>query len=122
MDIKSCTSIFQPDWKTHNQSSGRLQNFSTEIVEHDLTDYAVRKVQLEFGKDDFALSDFLCMVEVPETFRKRMKGIKGQRTPAALIATYGNREYEDALLEMKDISEENGFYRLVLPLSLRNIP
>jgi ferredoxin len=38
-----------------------------------------------------------------------MKGIKGQRTPAALIATYGNREYEDALLEMKDISEENGF-------------
>ncbi len=46
---------------------------------------------------------------VPKTFRQRLNGIKGQRTFAALIATYGNREYEDALLEMKNLTEENGF-------------
>lgn len=38
-----------------------------------------------------------------------LNGIKGQQTLAALVATYGNREYEDSLFEMKDIVENNGF-------------
>lgn len=81
-----------------------------EIFEHDMTDYAAREVQLEFEADDFVLFGFpVYGGRVPETFRKRMKGIKGRCTASAIIATYGNREYEDALLEMNDIAEGNGF-------------
>lgn len=111
MDIKKLHLVyFSPTGTTQSILRSAAKSFSTEIVEHDLTDYAAREVQLKLGEDDFVLFGFpVYGGKVPETFRERMKGIKGQRTPAALIATYGNREFEDALLEMKDISEENGF-------------
>ncbi|MCI1953079.1 MAG: EFR1 family ferrodoxin [Clostridiales bacterium] len=111
MDIQKLHLVyFSPTGTTQSILREAAKFFSTEIVEHDLTDYTARKVQLEIGKDNFVLLGFpVYGGRVPETFRERMKGIKGRCTPAALIATYGNREYEDALLEMKDISEENGF-------------
>lgn len=46
---------------------------------------------------------------VPETAVKRLKEMKGNQTPAVLIVAYGNREYEDTLLELKDTIEESGF-------------
>lgn len=36
---------------------------------------------------------------------KRLQGIVGNNTPAVLVVTYGNREFEDALIELKDITE-----------------
>lgn len=37
------------------------------------------------------------------------KNIKGDNTFVVLVAVYGNRAYEDALVELKDIFEERGF-------------
>lgn len=112
MDIKKLHLVyFSPTGTTQSILRAAAKYFSTEIVEHDLTDYGARKVQLELGEDDFVfIGSPVYGGRVPETFRERLKDIKGRRTPAALIITYGNREYEDALLEMKDISEENGFF------------
>ena len=39
----------------------------------------------------------------------RIKKLKGENTPSVLVAVYGNREFEDALVELKDITEPNGF-------------
>ena len=39
---------------------------------------------------------------------ERLKKIYGKRTPVVLIVTYGNRAYEDALLELSDILKEQG--------------
>lgn len=36
--------------------------------------------------------------------------MKGNNTPAIIAAVYGNRHYDDALLQMKDILTEQGFY------------
>lgn len=36
-------------------------------------------------------------------------GLKGDGTPAIIAAVYGNRHYDDALLQMKDLLEERGF-------------
>ena len=46
---------------------------------------------------------------VPETARERLQKLHGKRTPVVLIVTYGNRAYEDALLELSDILKEQGF-------------
>lgn len=40
---------------------------------------------------------------------KRLQGIVGNSTPAVLVVTYGNREFDDALIELKDITENIGF-------------
>jgi len=39
----------------------------------------------------------------------RLATISGRNTPAVLAVTYGNREFEDALIEMNDISVNAGF-------------
>lgn len=39
----------------------------------------------------------------------RFKQLKAAKTPAVLIVLYGNREFDDALLELKNISTESGF-------------
>lgn len=46
---------------------------------------------------------------IPSVVREKMKKMKGEGKKAVTIAVYGNRAYEDALLEMNDILTENGF-------------
>jgi ferredoxin len=40
---------------------------------------------------------------------KRLRAIKGNGTPAVIAVVYGNRHYEDALIELKQLVEESGF-------------
>jgi ferredoxin len=46
---------------------------------------------------------------VPIVAAQRLKTLKGNGTPAVLVAVYGNRAFEDALIELKDITAEQGF-------------
>lgn len=46
---------------------------------------------------------------VPAVAAERLRQYKGENTPAVIVAVYGNRAYEDALLELKDILQPNGF-------------
>lgn len=39
----------------------------------------------------------------------RLKQIKGNGTPAIIVVVYGNRDFEDALLELRDLTSEAGF-------------
>jgi flavodoxin len=40
---------------------------------------------------------------------KRFKQIRANQTPAVLVLVYGNREFEDALLELKNLAIELGY-------------
>ena len=40
---------------------------------------------------------------------RRMKRLKGTNAPAILAVVYGNRDYEDALVELRDMAIEQGF-------------
>lgn len=46
---------------------------------------------------------------VPLISSLRIKDIKGAGIPAVVVAVYGNRDYEDALLELSNIVSEAGF-------------
>lgn len=46
---------------------------------------------------------------VPGAAIRRLQQLHGDQTPAVILATYGNRAYEDTLLELKDTLETNGF-------------
>ncbi len=47
---------------------------------------------------------------IPLMVEAAINNIKGHQTPCILVAVYGNRHYDDALLEMNDIVSSNGFY------------
>jgi ferredoxin len=46
---------------------------------------------------------------VPAIVLDRIAGLKGEGNPAVLVAVYGNRAFEDALVELEDIVTERGF-------------
>lgn len=46
---------------------------------------------------------------VPEVAARSLRLFKGDGTPAVCVVVYGNREYDDALLELKEIVEAGGF-------------
>ncbi|MCG8686826.1 MAG: EFR1 family ferrodoxin [Desulfobacterales bacterium] len=46
---------------------------------------------------------------VPEEVVPFLNTLEAQNTPVVLIVVYGNREYEDALIELHDISVSQGF-------------
>lgn len=62
------------------------------------------------------IEDALTVIAVPvyggrvaETAMKRLEKIKGKQVPAILIVVYGNRDYEDALIELREYACEAGF-------------
>lgn len=46
---------------------------------------------------------------VPSLAKEYLSQIKANGTPAILVCVYGNREFEDSLLELKNICIESGF-------------
>ena len=46
---------------------------------------------------------------LPATAVNRLKKLKGNNTPAVVVVVYGNREFEDALLELRNLAVEQGF-------------
>lgn len=76
----------------------------------DLTLPSDTGVSCQFGPEDLVIIGMpvyagrIPMVAVP-----RLSRLKGNGTPCILVATYGNRHYDDALVEMEDIAREHGF-------------
>jgi ferredoxin len=46
---------------------------------------------------------------IPPTAMARLQSLHGQNTPVVLVAVYGNRAFEDALLELSDWAQGAGF-------------
>lgn len=46
---------------------------------------------------------------IPRVAAEAMRKIKGNGTPAILVCVYGNREFDDALVELEDIVKANHF-------------
>ena len=74
---------------------------------HDLIDPAQRDVRLE-EKDLLLLALPVYAGQIPAV-EGLLDGVSGQNTPCVLLATYGNRHYDDALAQMQRMLNEKGF-------------
>lgn len=102
---------FSPTRTTKRILEEIAEGIGCDAVEHyDLTlPDADNKPPVTIGRE---LSIFGVPVyggRVPETAIERIRRFKGQNTPAIVVAVYGNREFEDALLELKNAVTEAGF-------------
>lgn len=101
---------FSPTGTTRRVVMETARSIDLKSVSFDFSVYKEKKPVLKFRKDDFVLFGIpVYGGRVPATFMEYMEHISGDHTPAALIATYGCREYEDALLELKTEAENRGF-------------
>lgn len=102
--------IFSPTGGTKKAADIFAKALRKPYKTMDLTDSAVDFSEITFQEND------LCIIAVPSfggrvpaAAAERIQKIKGEGAKAVLIVTYGNRAYEDTLLELKDLMEECGF-------------
>jgi ferredoxin len=112
MDIRSTKLVyFSPTETTARIVEGIAQGIQSHIVSRiDLTPPGARNQCLEQISDELTIigTPVYGGRVAPEAVR-RLRQITGNNTPAVVVVVYGNREYEDALLELKDMATELGF-------------
>lgn len=76
----------------------------------DLTKTANRLEDRNYDKEDLLIIGVPVYAgRVPQVVASYLQRVRGNGTPTICVAVYGNREYDDALIELKEIMESNGF-------------
>ncbi len=79
------------------------------IEQIDITRPIARKIQLQTSKNDLLVIAIPVYVgRVPELLGEWLHSMKAENTPTVCIVVYGNFDFGDALLEIKDIVKERG--------------
>lgn len=111
MNYRQVTSIyFSPTESTKKVVEMLAAEFPGAHESLDLTEAAKFRPDYSFREDEVVLVGVPVYAgRVPETAIERFKKLHGRQTPAVLVVVYGNRAYEDALLELKNVMVQQGF-------------
>ncbi len=100
---------FSPTGGTQKVMQGLAASFSA-VSEIDLTN-----AQADFSQYHFTRED-LCLVGMPvyggrfpAVAVERFAAMQGDSTPCALVAVYGNRAIDDALIDLADVAQTRSF-------------
>ncbi len=78
-------------------------------VEYDITQSAPDK-DITLEPDDLLIAGMPVYAgRIPMAAAQALRSFKGRHTPAVAVCVYGNRAYDDALLELADVLCRNGF-------------
>ena len=113
MDIQSTRLIFfSPTETTAKIVEGIAQGIHADVVGRiDLTPPEARSRDIEQIDDELTIIGApVYGGRVAAEAARRLRQIRGNNTPAVVVVLYGNREYEDALLELRDMVTELGFW------------
>ncbi len=89
---------------------GIAEGINDSFKEFDFTLPASRQEKLVFTDKDIVIVGVPVYAgRVPLFLGNFLQNIKGNNTPAIFVTVYGNRDYEDALIELRDTFESNGF-------------
>ena len=99
---------YSPTYSTAKVTKYIAQNLAKELIEHDLTKNNISKINL--SKNDlviFAAPSY--GGRIPNPMPQLLENFTADNTPAIAITVYGNRDYDDTLLELTDIITKQGF-------------
>ena len=108
MDIKKASALYFSPTGGTKKIAERIAGRVCESA--DFLDVTVRAQELDFGPEDFVVIAIPVFGgRVPWPFAERLALVRAQGTPAAIVAVYGNRAFDDALLELRGMAEKRGF-------------
>ena len=98
---------FSPTGGTKKVADAIAAGLAAPVVEMDLTKENVR---VPLGDHDALIAVLPVFAgRVPQISLERLAELKGSGQKAVAVVAYGNREFDDALLETKNALEANGF-------------
>lgn len=108
--LKSKSVFFSPARKTGEIVSHFVSYLGYDAEKYNITSYKKRDTSVNFSSNDLAVFAYpVYGGRVPDIMVKQLDKMKADNTPAVIIAVYGNRAYEDALLEMQNLAKDKGF-------------
>ena len=86
------------------------EQFTAEsVTKHDITKSTLND-DIHIGSNDLLIVGMPVYAgRIPAIAINALNKFKGNKTPAVITCVYGNREYDDALIELKDILQANNF-------------
>ncbi len=101
---------FSPTGGTQKVADAVTKGLPQSAIKIDLTDAKGNFDSISLTKEDVALIAVPSYSgRVPETAAARIARLQGHSASAILICVYGNRAYEDTLVELQDIVHQAGF-------------
>ncbi|MCW8994972.1 MAG: 4Fe-4S binding protein, partial [Psychromonas sp.] len=99
---------FSPTRSTAKIVKNIAASISNDFEVHDITQES--QCSLHIPEDEIAVIGVPSFSgRVPEIAKQRLAGMKANGAPVVLVCVYGNRAYEDTLLELNNICTDNGF-------------
>lgn len=105
MEIKKIKFIyFSPTYSTERIGLIIANEFGCETEKIDITYFKVYE-DIVINENEVVLIGMpVYGGRIPKAAAERLKNIKGNNAPAIIFAVYGNRAYDDALAQMRDIA------------------
>ena len=101
---------FSPTGGTKKAADILASEISTDITYVDLTDIKTDPNDISLSENDVAIIAVPSYGgRVPAPAAKRISAVKGNGAEAILVCVYGNRAYEDTLVELQDTAKQAGF-------------
>ena len=98
---------FSPTGGTKKVAGAIAAGLNTPVVEMDLTK---AESAVTLGDNDALMAVLPVFAgRVPQISLERLAALRGNGQKAVAVVVYGNREFDDALLETKDALEASGF-------------
>ncbi len=102
--------VFSPTGGTEKAAHIIGRAWSEHAAKIDLSNPKTDFTQYEIGKGDMVLIAMPSFGgRAPAVAVERLKQISGNGAKCALVCVYGNRDYEDTLVEMEDAAKACGF-------------
>ena len=101
---------FSPTGTSKKVLKSMLSEFDIPKCNVDLTPYETRNNSYSFSENDLVIIGTpVYGGRIPSAAEKRIKLLNGNNTPALLVLTFGNVHYSNALSELKQMVNVNGF-------------
>lgn len=110
MDRKVTQIVFSPTGGTRQVTETITNEWKLPVSEIDLTDAGADFSTVSLEKDQLAVIAAPSFGgRVPALAAERIAKIRADGTPCVIVCVYGNRAYEDTLIELSDLAEGSGF-------------
>lgn len=108
--MKMVQIVFSPTGGTQKVADSIMEGWETSVTKIDLTNAATHYSNFHIEKEDIVLIAVPSYGgRVPALAAQRLARIQGNQAPCVIVCVYGNRAYEDTLIELKDIAEQCDF-------------
>ncbi|MCI9575002.1 MAG: 4Fe-4S binding protein [Lachnospiraceae bacterium] len=102
--------VFSPTGGTGKVAEVITQAWGMSVTKIDLSNAETDYSSLRLEKEDIAIIAVPSYGgRVPSLAAQRISNIHGNHTPCVIVCVYGNRAYEDTLVELNDVAEKSGF-------------